>query len=199
MLQSIYEWFASSKGPQPCDVIFALAGRQSRKQEGLKLFADGLAPILLLSTGRFEIRGFSGLPLPRQVGLAGLAKNTPPPERHYFVVFERERVQAEKIRVGRWGTWSEIEALAEWLQRRSGVRSVTIITSGYHMRRVRLCCARLLAPGVTLNFLSISDGENGFDGKRGWRQSDLRKMLALEAIKLLFYGAALRGTSRGAC
>jgi hypothetical protein len=44
---------------QSTDLIFVLAGRDYRKHYALQLFKDGIAPSILFSVSRFEIRRFS--------------------------------------------------------------------------------------------------------------------------------------------
>ena len=51
--------------PKPGDLIFVMAGRMARKHYGIELFRAGIAPLLVLSTDRFEVSKMSKL------GLAG--------------------------------------------------------------------------------------------------------------------------------
>src|SRR5262249_50830657 len=93
------------------DAIFVLAGARERKSFGLELHRRGLAPKIVLSVGRFEIRRLPEVGLPAPLDLLSTAQAVPPPERHYFVEFDAGGVKFEKTRVGRYGTLSEIEAL----------------------------------------------------------------------------------------
>jgi hypothetical protein len=158
ILDRVVARLACSDGPAEADLIFALAGRRDRKVYALHLFAGGLAPRLLLSVGRFEIRRFTELDLPVKLDLLNLASQIVPAQRHFFVSFEGGRVQAERIPVGRFGTLREIEALAQWLQERPSIERVLVISSSAHLRRVQMCC-RALLPGGRIVRLVASDEE----------------------------------------
>src|ERR1700735_1354682 len=121
------------------DLIFVLAGRAVRKRFGLELFRGGVAPRILFSVARFEVRGFRELALPVAFDLLPIAQEIPAPERHFFVLFGDGAPLVERIAVRRFGTLREIEALAGYLLRRREIRSVIIVTSAVHVRRVALC------------------------------------------------------------
>jgi hypothetical protein len=137
------------------NLIFALAGRESRKEYALELYAQGVAPSLLMSVARFEIRRFAGLALPKRVNLRSMAAPVAPPERHFFVCFEGDRVTIEKIFRGRWGTLSEIRALRLWLEPRPEIRHIAVISSRTHLPRVRLCCKELLDRRIRCDFVAV--------------------------------------------
>lgn len=130
---------------QKCDAIFVLAGAAERKAYGLEMYRAGLAPRIVLSVGRFEIRRLPELALPAPLDLLSAVQSVPPPERHFFVEFSDGGVRYERTRVGRFGTLSEMAALAEWCAKNPEVRSLLVVSSGYHLRRVRMCCRALLA------------------------------------------------------
>lgn len=137
------------------DLIFVLAGRQSRKLFGLELYGQGFAPSLLLSVARYEIRGFEKLPLPRRFDLRSIAAPVNPPERHFFVCFAGDAVTVDRITRGRYGTLSEIRALGEWLRSRQSIRRIAIISGRTHLPRIRLCCRHLLPPEVQCDFIPV--------------------------------------------
>lgn len=136
--------------PQNADLIFVLAGRDCRKLYALELFKLGLAPRVLFSVSRFEIRRFSKLPLPAPLDLLRLASDVPPPQRHYFVLFERLNVKVTYVRPRRFGTLTEIETLLGCLQLHPEVHSIVIISSHSHLPRIRLCCSSLLSGGIEI-------------------------------------------------
>ncbi|HLZ49166.1 MAG TPA: hypothetical protein VKP61_00305 [Candidatus Acidoferrum sp.] len=125
-----------------------------RKDYALALFRLGLAPRILMSVGRFEIRRFFRMPLPVPLDLLGLAQEVPPPRRHYFVFFHGREVRAERVQPRRFGTLTEIDALARWLDAHPEIRSLLIVSSDTHLRRLRLCCRSLLRPGIELAFIA---------------------------------------------
>jgi uncharacterized SAM-binding protein YcdF (DUF218 family) len=147
-------WLSPTDAPRDADLIFVLAGRVYRKDYALELFRQGLAPRIMFSVGRFEIRRFSKMALPVPLDLLKPAQELPPPQRHYFVFFEGQEVETQHVLPGRFGTLTEIEALAGWLSQRQEIRSVLIVSSGTHLRRIRMCCRSLLDPNLKLAFLA---------------------------------------------
>jgi len=147
-------WLSPADAPRSADIIFVLAGRVYRKGYALELFRQGLAPRILFSVGRFEIRRFSKMPLPVPLDLLKLAQDVPPTKRHYFVFFEGQDVRTQHILPRRFGTLTEIDALARWLSESLEIRSVLIVSSGTHLRRIRMCCQSLLNANIRLAFLA---------------------------------------------
>ena len=141
------------------DLVFVLAGLEARKVFGVKLFAIRKTPRLLLSVSRFEIRKLAKLAIPTLIDLPSIAASIPPPQRHYFVWVECNKVQAQRIPVGRFGTWSEIEALAHALAERPEIRSVNVVSSRYHLRRIRLCCRALLPKHILVHWTGAPEDE----------------------------------------
>ena len=186
LLGQLYDWLSPSDTVCSGDLIFVLAGRQSRKLFALELFRQGMAGCLLLSVGRFEIRKFAQLVSREEIDLMPLAASTPPAQRHYFVTLGAGKAQADRIPRGRFGTLSEIRALAEWLRSRSDIGSVLVVSSAPHLRRVRLCCQTLLPSRLRLHFLATPD-----DGclARGtwWHNRHSRALVLKELGKLLIY------------
>ncbi len=147
-------WLSVAEPPRSVDLLFVLAGRMHRKDFALQLLADGLSPRVLFSVGRFEIRRFSKMPLPVPLDLLKIAQALPPPQRHYFAYFHSQEVQHKHVPPGRFGTLTEIRALAEWLIQQPEICSVAIVSSSIHLRRIRLCCRTLLNPKLELSFLA---------------------------------------------
>jgi uncharacterized SAM-binding protein YcdF (DUF218 family) len=171
-------------------VVFVLAGELQRKIHGLELYRAGYAPRILLSVGRFEIRRFAELDLPYPAGSAPIdllaARPILPRERHFFVTFSAEGVSFEKIAPGWLGTLREIRALAKWCKQRPEISSLIMVSSGYHLRRVRLCCRALLPKAIRLTYAAVP-----------CEAEVPARELALELLKLPFYGAVLAGVWLG--
>lgn len=167
------------------DLIFVLAGRENRKQYGLELFRQGLAPRILFSVARFEIRRFSRLSLPVPFDLLSVALDVPPTQRHYFVLFEGQTVQVEHVRPGRFGTLTEIESLACWLDGRPKIHSLLIISSDTHLRRIRICCQSLLGASFKIAPIAAPDTSSG------QRKSESTAAILVEMLKTLVYWAIL--------
>lgn len=195
LLERLYDWLSPSDSVGSGDLIFALAGRQSRKLYALQLFRQGVGDNLLLSVGRFEIRNFAQLSWPAEIDLGRVAAATPAAMRHYFVSVESGKSEVELISRGRFGTLSEIRALAAWLQRRPHIRSLVIVSSGPHLRRVSACCRALLPERVQLRFLATPN-----DGRltRGewWRNAYARRLVMKEVGKLFVYRLLLMAEAR---
>jgi hypothetical protein len=195
LLERLYDWLSPSDSVGSGDLIFALAGRQSRKLYALELFRQGMGNSLLLSVGRFEIRRFAQLSWPAEIDLVRVAAPTPAPMRHYFVSGEAGRSEVELISRGRFGTLSEICALAAWLRRRPQIRSLAIVSSGPHLRRVRACCRALLPEGVQLRFLSTPN-DGGLTRSEWWRDPHSRRLVVKEVGKLFVYRLRLMAARR---
>jgi len=163
-----------------------LAGRECRKYFALELLRAGWAPLLLLSVGRFEIRRFSNLELPTELDLLALASTIEPRRRHYFVEIDSGTAQARRIARGRFGTLSEILAFSDWLREHSAIRSATIVSSGFHLKRVRMCCRRLLPEGTRLHFVAVPDESRYLRG-HWWRDPNARKLVFSELLKIAAY------------
>jgi hypothetical protein len=182
----LYNWLAVSDRCQESDVIFVLAGRECRKRFALRLFQEGWAPTLLLSVGRFEIRRFSNLELPTSLDLLAIASTTEPRRRHYFVEIGPRTAAAQRIALGRFGTLREILAFSEWLREHTAIRSVTVVSSGFHLKRIRMCCRRLVPDGTRLNFVAVPD-ESRYLRRHWWRDPKARKLMLSEVLKIAIY------------
>ena len=136
--------------------------------------------------GRFEIRRFSKLELPTSLDLLTIASATEPRLRHYFVEIGAGTARAQLIALGRFGTLSEILAFSVWLREHSLVRSATVVSSGYHLRRVRACCRRLVPEGTRLNFVAVPD-ETRYLREHWWRNAGARKLMFSEFLKIGIY------------
>ncbi len=162
----------------------------SRKDFALQLFREGLAPRLLFSVGRFEIRRFSKLALPIPVDLLKLAQDVLPTQRHFFVSFQGRECHVEHVRPRRFGTLTEMAALANWLHANPEVQSLILISNETHLRRIRMCCRSLLPHSVQVALLAVPDSfSNSADQQRSAIQSTRSDLL--EFIKVLAYRVLL--------
>jgi uncharacterized SAM-binding protein YcdF (DUF218 family) len=153
-LPRLHAWLSPVDAPRSADLIFVLAGRMHRKEYALELFRQKLSPRILFSVSRFEIRRFSKMALPVPLDLLKLAQELPPPQRHYFAFFEGQQVRTQHVLPRRFGTFTEIAALARWLKENPDIGSVLVISSDTHLRRVRMCCRSLLNSKLRLTFLA---------------------------------------------
>ena len=190
LLPFLDKWLCCSEAPRPADALFVLAGRMDRKFVALDLFRQNLAPKLFFSVARFEIRRFSKMPLPVPLDLLQIATPTPPPLRHFFVLFESASVQVEYVRPGRFGTLTEIAALAHWLERHREVHSLLILSNGIHLRRVRLCCRFVFPGNIRPTFIASPESSIANSQLEANRSRQTADSL-LELAKLLGYWIVL--------
>jgi hypothetical protein len=187
----LYDWLACADSVADGDLIFAVAGRESRKMFALELFSQGRAPRVLLSVARFEIRRFAKLPLPVSLDLLSIAAPIPAPARHFFVSFETAKSTVEFVKLrGRFGTLREIQAFAAWLKDRPNINSVLVVSSASHLRRVRMCCRAFLPRRLQFRMLAVPN-ENPLEWDQWWRHREARVMVLGEPIKLLLYSVVL--------
>jgi hypothetical protein len=179
MLQFLFDWLARADSPAHADAVFVLAGLKSRKVYAIELFEQGMAPRLLFSVGRFEIRRFPELGLPQTIDLLQMAESIPPPQRHFFVLFENQQFTVQRIPVRMLGTLSEIDALADWLLAHPEISSLLVVSSGSHLQRLRMCCWRMLRRNVKCSFVA-TPGESGENASN-------RKGILLECFKIGCY------------
>jgi uncharacterized SAM-binding protein YcdF (DUF218 family) len=197
-------WLSPADAPRSADLIFVLAGRVHRKEYALELFHQGLVPRILFSVGRFEIRRFSKMNLPAPADLLKLAQAVAPRQRHYFVFFQGQETRVEHVPPRRFGTLTEIKALVRWLAANPEIRSVMVISSDTHLRRIRMCCRSLLKAEIEMAFLAApfslperpatAAAESGQDHPRPAESSQAAGVVEdlLELFKLAIYWVLLK-------
>jgi hypothetical protein len=187
MLQLIYDWTARADPPACADAIFVLAGHKNRKTLAIQLLDQGMAPRILFSVSRFEIRRFSELGLPQTVDLLQLAQSIPPPLRHFFVLFGKQQFTVQRVPVRTMGTLSEIDSLADWLGAHPEIATLLVVSSGPHLRRIRMCC-RILLPGIVrISFLASAESSGELNPQAWWKDAQTRKMILSEWLKIPCY------------
>jgi len=179
MSKILFDWLARADPPSSGDAIFVLAGHKSRKIYAIQLLERGTAPRILFSVGRFEIRRFPELGLPQTIDLLQMAQSIPPRLRHFFVLFENGKCTVQRIPVRVLGTLGEIDALADWLLAHPEISSLLVVSSGAHLRRLRICCRRLLRRNVKCSFVAVPV-ENG-------NNEPNRMAILLECFKIACY------------
>jgi len=189
-LPGLHAWLSSADHARPAELIFVLAGHMSRKDYALQLFREGLAPRLLFSVGRFEIRRFSKMALPVPLDLLKLAQDVPPPRRHFFVFFQGTECRVEHVPPRRFGTLTEIASLARWLHANPEVQSLLLVSHETHLRRIRMCCRSLLPRDAEVALLAVPNSfSDSADQQSSAMQSTGRDLL--EFFKVLVYRVLL--------
>lgn len=186
-LEALFRFFAPAEAPCPADAIFVYAGQQERKEYGVVLWHQGLAPTLFLSVGRFEWRRVAALGLPGDGGLIPLVETTPAPQRHFLLRLGPEGAHARHVPPGRYGTATETQALLDAVAA-GGLRSVLVVSTGPHLRRIRILLRRL-APrdGPRFHLVAVPEDRTLLARNRWWARPETRRVLAAEAAKCLGY------------
>jgi hypothetical protein len=186
LLQAPVRFLSISEAPAACDVILVLAGRLERKPYGLKLFQQQLAPRLILSVCRYEVRQTAQhLSVP---ALLGLRDATPPRQRHFWIDCRGGRqdiVRALGIR--RSSTFWELQAMARYLEPDIPKR-IAIVSTSIHLRRVMLCCRKITQfSGTKILFLPVPEELSSFVKARWWTRLDHWSYVLSEFSKLTAY------------
>jgi len=172
---------------EPADAIFVFAGGQARKEEAAERWRDGGAPILVVSVARYEWRRYPLLGLPGVDSLNDALERVRPRERHFFVILEEEEASIRHVPPRRWGTRNEARALAALAQER-GWRSILVITSAFHLPRVRRVVGRVLRdPDVVVAYATPSPGIDPHGPERWWRSRRGIRLVASEIVKRFVY------------
>lgn len=186
MLKSICEFMVMEDPVTPCDLIFVLAGRMERKSYGLQLFRQGVAPRLILSVGRSEVRQTAALLL-QGPELIAIRDKTPPAERHFWVDLADGRTTISLARLKRIGTYEELKALAARLAAQPPT-SIALISTSIHLRRIRYCCSRI--PFFTernVCLWPVPEQRSSFQRNAWWRRPADVHYLTSEFVKLAGY------------
>ena len=171
-----FAWFVHRTGaetalPRHADGIVALTGGSGRVEAALWLLAEGRAPIALLSGvgGGAELRELAAR--------AGL----------------RAEELGDRVTLGRQATSTHgnAEEAAAWA-RANDVRSLIVVTAGYHMPRALTEMAQAM-PEVDLHPVSVTPP--GMQGAGAMRDAAMMRLMAAEYTKWL---ASALGLSRWA-
>ena len=127
--------------------------------------------------------------------LPAIASTTEPARRHYFVEIRSGTAAVRRVALSRFGTLREVVALSDWLRENTSVRSVTVVSSGYHLKRVRLCCRRLMPEGTKLTFVAVPE-ESRYLRTHWWRNPQSRKLILSEALKIATYKLLCLGVTK---
>lgn len=186
ILESACESLCIYDPPGPCDLIFVLAGKAERKLYGLTLFRQGLAPRLILSIDRFEVRSTAALlAMP---GLLTLRDKVAPQERHFWIDFSSSGDKKISLaRLQKPNTFRELQGLAEYL-REATIARMAIVSTSIHLRRARYCTSKIpFFFRIALSFISVPEEASSFKSQRWWkRRADAGYVLS-EHMKLAAY------------
>jgi hypothetical protein len=185
ILKSLADFLSIRDAPASCDLIFVLAGRPERKPYGWELLREGLAPRLILSVGRYEVRQTA-----RQLAVPSLLElrdATPPGQRHFWIDFSGAQRRISVAHLKRSSTYWELRSVAQHLGP-DLPRSMAIVSTSIHLRRVRFCCSRIPAFNKThLIFLPVPEDKSSFVRMGWWNRAGHWSYILSEYAKLMSY------------
>jgi len=183
-LASVCDFLAPSDQPEPCDVIFVLAGRDDRKPYGLKLFQQGLAPRLILSVGRYEVRQTaSTFDRPE---LLEIRDSLPASRRHFWMDFLGGDVRISPANLRETNTFWELYQVSDYLGTKPS--RIALVSTSIHLRRMRYCCS--LIPSFqsrSIQFLAVPEETSSFQKRGWWKRADHWWYVISEYLKLAGY------------
>jgi hypothetical protein len=164
-----------------------MAGLTERKPYGLTLFREGLAPLLIVSVGRFGVSKMRHLQFPGAEELVQLRDRTPPDERHFFMEFDSSGMRTRKVKLARWNTYGEVLALWEYLNGRNPAR-VMVISTDIHLRRVALTFSKIFGrTSRQFLFCPVPPDLSSLQRHRWWSRANDRRYVLKETLKLAGY------------
>lgn len=188
LLEGVYDRLAIGQPATQAELIFVLAGLPERKRYAWELYRRGLAPTLLLSVGRSEARFLKRRAgLPEDGDIVKLLPIRPEQGNHLFLWFEPGGVHAEAVRLPELNTFGELVALATVLRRRA-LRHVVVVSSDFHLRRVRYAAGLLLdATRVQIAFVGVPQALSAVRRQRWWSRGWDAWLVLGEWLKLAGY------------
>jgi uncharacterized SAM-binding protein YcdF (DUF218 family) len=188
LLERVYDRLALGQPATQAELIFVLAGLPERKRYAWELYRRGLAPTLLLSVGRSEARFLKRRAgLPEDGDIVKLLPIRPERGNHLFLWFEPDGVRAEVVRLPELNTFGELVALATVLRRRA-LRHVVVVSSDFHLRRVRYAVGLLLdATRVQITYVGVPPALSVVRRQRWWSRGWDAWLVLGEWLKLAVY------------
>ena len=181
---------------EKADLIFVLAGHRNRKVYGARLFHDRWAPQILMSTGdppyiarvlQKELESISLVDPQVWTRIQETASLPSLWEGQFFVGLDSHQWFIEPIRVKWFGTLSEIKALSQWLQERPSIRTLLVVSAGMHLRRVNMCCRKLLSHHCQVRLIAVPEGMPDLCANGEQPRRETGRRILLEYIKLIAY------------
>ena len=186
LMDSACDFLVPEDAPASCDLIFVLAGRLERKAYGLKLFELGLAPRLIVSAARFEVRGTAAL-IDNAAELLQLRDVTPPEKRHFWLTFQADAQQIHVAALQHSGTFAELDALAAHLIH-NPPSSMALISTSIHLARIRFCCSRIPFFAERKVYLwAVPESDSSFHRYAWWERGRDCRYVCSEYLKLAGY------------
>lgn len=183
LFTSLYDFLDVSEQLRSCDLIVAVAGRPERKSFALELFQQGLAPRLILSVARYEVRRTAAPPIPGPE-LLTLRDATPPADRHFWIDISNGETSISRAQLQKTGTFGELQALAAYLTPHS-LSKIALISTSLHLHRIQFCCSRIpFFRAREVLFWAAPTSDSVVNREQWWRHRSGCKYLLSEYIKL---------------
>ncbi|THB66530.1 MAG: YdcF family protein [Desulfovibrio sp.] len=176
------QWLQAEDEPAPCDAMVVLAGGLSRALYAADLYNEGMAPIIYIARTPIS---------PNNQLLRDLGYDVPEREEAYRAILERKGVPAEAIQV--YGdevisTIEEAEALAQVVD----AGSLLVVTSAFHVRRVKIIYSDVFPDRE----LVVCGSSYETFPEKWWTTQKSAMAVVSETAKTLFYllGGRFRST-----
>ncbi len=154
--------FYEAPSIESADAIVVLTGGKGRAEEGLSLLRQGRADLLILSGVNEDADASSIFFYSRLVA-----------EEHGKIVLDKASRSTY-----------ENAAVVSSLIRERGIKSIVLITSGYHMKRADFIFRHIIAPDVAIyNYVAPTPN---FDVANWWAGGSLM-LVMVEFLKYLWY------------
>jgi hypothetical protein len=190
-LAKVYDWLDCADEFLPSDLGFVHAGARQRKVVALRLYSQKRIRSVLLSMTPGDVQNVAALPWPVPFQTVRSAIADLRAGQHAFLWLESGKITVDGVRLGRLGTLSEIVQLRQWLCRHGSFSSLVVISTAPHLRRVRMCCRKVLPPSIRVRLFAIP--AYGFwDRDKWWAFRRTRIAVLAEHAKLLLYSPLTR-------
>jgi len=173
------EFLVVSEEPVPADLVVVHAGGPGRVDWGAGLVERGLAPRMLLFLDPLYERGFFGLTPAETV-------------QRTMEALEGRGLGRDRVTLVRsvYSTWDEGRYAAEYLHAHREVRRVLVVSSPFHMRRVRAVWRHALEgmadPPETV-FVPVPWERTGLRVEGWWTREQELIWVQNEYVKLILY------------
>jgi uncharacterized SAM-binding protein YcdF (DUF218 family) len=171
------DWLRAADAPAHADAIVVLAGAPERAMYAADLLRQGYAPVVYVSRPARE-RGHRTL---EQFGIV-----LPDEEHVNRTILQKRGVADQYIRVY---VKPSINTLDEARAARSslppGTRAIMVVTSPYHVRRVKMVFGDVFADTGTS--VTVVAGPYEPFPDRWWTEQDSARQTILELMKVIFY------------
>ncbi len=172
-LAAMGNWLVIDQPPVASDAIVAVAGQSRRRGHAIELFCQGYADRLIFNVS--DTTYYFGRPIdPVTSVLEDLESRGIP----------RDRVT---INTDVASTWNDAHATLQ-TARRLKLSSLIVVSSPFHMRRVKMCFERVFEGSeISLTYCCVPLGREKIVLERWWtRERELIKVCN-EYLKLIFY------------